>query len=1005
MIRIRYIHAVLQGVLLCGLVFCGTSPAQQSDPAAGNDESRAGETIEEIVVTGSRIPRRTSELPTPTTVIDSEILERSGTTNLGDVMHEYPALIDGIGSNGNNDQSTGSFVNAGQELLNLRGLGVDRTLVLVNGRRHVPGDSETTSVDISMIPTPLIERVEVITGGASAIYGADAVTGVVNIILKDDFEGVQIDVLGGISTESDGELVDINVTVGQNFADGRGNFFASLNYTDESEIPVVARPFSNRNPDFLANPDNTGPDDGIPDQIFVDDVRFTPLNAEGTLNLVNNAGTNMVLPIQEVAFFLPLFPDDPIGLVFDPALSDGLLPGQALYDSFTIDRTSGEVRPFDSGANCDFIACSGGDGFRTAETNTLSSPLQRVVVNLGGHYDFNPLTLHISGKYGRVESQATGQGFVFHDGVFGPYIRIERDNPFLPPAMAAEMDARGLTAAPLAVVGLNALSANTRETFQVTLGGEGSFSDRTAFEFYGQYGEVDTELRLDDVLLSRYFQALDATTDAAGNAVCRDASNGCVPLNPFNRGASPESLAFVDAGLLATVNLTQVLFGFSMNGDGWELPAGNLQYAAGVEYRRESSESVPDELMQARDPVTGDGLGLVGITAGPTPELNTFFLPIRGNYSVGEVFGELLIPIVRDRTLLQSFDLDLAARYSEYDVTGSSVSYKTGLNWTLNDVFRFRSTLSRAVRAPNIGELFSPAAPGAQFVNDPCDASNLTAGRNPENRQANCAALGLPPDFQSFAQFSARTVTSQGNPELDEESADTVTIGAVITIGDNFNVAIDYWNIEIEDTIVRFFADRILENCVDGATLDPLFCSFVTRASDGQIVNIDRKDINAGLFKGSGIDLEGNYVHDFNNGSSLTFSLIGSYLDEITFLPSAADPDTQDKRADTANRPRIRALLSTVYDIADWQLGWDVTYIGSSKIFRDVQPEELSFNKVESKIYHSLDVRYRFDDRLEIFGGVRNLADEDPPAWMNFGGILYDGVGRYFFAGARFAYR
>lgn len=1004
MIRIRYINAVLHGILLCGLLFCSASRAQQTDPASDNSESRAGEPIEEIVVTGSRIPRRTSELPTPTTVIDSAVLERSGAANLGDVMHEYPAFIGGIGSNGNNDQSTGSIVNAGQELLNLRGLGVDRTLVLVNGRRHVPGDSETTSVDISMIPTPLIERVEVITGGASAIYGADAVTGVVNIILKDDFEGVQIDVLGGISAESDGELADINVTVGQNFADGRGNFFASLNYTDESEIPVVARPFSNRNPGFLANPDNTGPDDGIPDQIFVDDVRFTPLNAEGTLNLVNNAGTNMVLPIQEVAFFLPLFPDDPIGLASDPALSDGLLPGQALYNSFTIDRTSGEVRPFDSGANCDFIACSGGDGFRIAETNTLSSPLKRVVVNLGGHYDFNPLTLHVSGKYGRVESHATGQGFVFHDGVFGPYIRIERDNPFLPPAMAAEMDARGLTAAPLAVVGLNALSANTRETFQVTLGGEGSFSDETSFDFYGQYGEVDTELRLDDVLLSRYFQALDATTDAAGNAVCRDASNACVPINPFNRGASAESLAFVDAGLLITVNLTQVLFGFSMNGDGWELPAGNLQYAAGVEYRRESSESVPDELMQARDPATGNGLGLVGITAGPTPELNTFFLPIRGDYSVGEVFGELLIPIVRDRTLLQSLDLDLAARYSDYDVIDSSLSYKTGLNWTLNDVFRLRSTLSRAVRAPNIGELFSPAAPGAQFVNDPCDASNLTAGRNPENRQANCAALGLPPDFQSFAQFSARTVTSQGNPELDEEVADTLTLGAVITIGDNFTIALDYWNIEIEDTIVRFFADQILENCVDGAALDPLFCSFVTRSSDGQIVNIDRKDINAGLFKGSGIDLEGNYVHDFDNGSSLSLGLTGSYLDEITFLPSAADPDTQDKRADTQNRPRVRALLSTVYDIANWQLGWDVTYIGSSKIFRDVQPEELSFNKIESKIYHSLNVRYRFDDRLEIFGGVRNVADEKPPIWLSFGGILYDGVGRYFFAGARFAY-
>jgi outer membrane receptor protein involved in Fe transport len=526
-----------------------------------------------------------------------------------------------------------------------------------------------------------------------------------------------------------------------------------------------------------------------------------------------------------------------------------------------------------------------------------------------------------------------------------------------------------------------------------------------SFDFYGQYGEVDTEVGLADVLLSRYYQALDATTDASGIAVCRDPSGGCVPLSPFNHGASADARAFTDAGVEATVNLTQLLFGFSIQGEGRGLPAGELQYAAGVEYRRESSKNIPDELMQARDPVTGNGLGLIGLTSGPAPELNTVFLPIVGDYSVGEIFGELLIPVISDRAWLQSLELDVAARYSDYDVIDSSLSHKTGLNWILNDVFRFRATYSRAIRAPNIGELFSPAVSGSAFVTDPCDASNLNAGRNPANRQANCAALGLPPDFQSLAEFFPQTTTGQGNPDLTEESADTVTLGAIITIGSSFNVAIDYWDIEIEDAVVRFGPDQTLANCVDGAAADPVFCSFVTRASDGQIVNVDLKDINAGLFNGSGIDLESNYVLEFESGNTLNFNLIASYLDEITFLPNPADPVTLEKQADTLNRPRVRALFGTVFDSANWQLAWDMNYIGSSRFRRDVQPEELPFNKIDSKIYHALSVRYRFDDRLEVFGGVRNLTDEEPPILNNYGGVLYDAVGRYYFGGARFNYQ
>lgn len=958
--------------------------------------------MEEIIATGSRIPRSSAELPTPTTVIDAAVLERSGAANLGDVLHGYPALVAGVGSNGNNDQGSG-IDTAGLELLNLRGLGPNRTLVLVNGRRHVPGDSGTTAVDISMIPPALIERVDIITGGASAIYGADAVAGVVNIILKDHFDGLRLDVLGGISAENDGESYDLTMTFGRNVAAGRGNVFVSLNHADENGIPVTARAYANRTPAYIANSADTGPDDGVPALLFFNDVRFRPLSQEGILHLVNNATTNPFLPMQDVAFRLPLLPDDPLGLVSDPVLSAGLEAGQPLFDSLTFDRISGEVRPFVSGSVCDVPRCSDGDGFRPSETNMLSSPLERTVANMGGHYDFDGVTVSARAAFGRVESFATGQGFVVHAAGALPYVRIERDNPFLPATMTAAMDARGLTAAPLAVLGLTSSADSRRDTWQVTLAGSGDFDDHLSFDVYGQYGEVDAEIELADVLLSRYFQALDATTDEDSNPVCRDPANDCVPLNPFNRGGSAEARAFTDAGLETTTHLTQLLFGFSVGGQGWGLPAGTLRYAAGVEYRRESSEFLPDELMQARDPVTGNGLGLIGLTRGPTPELNRYFLPVVGEYSVGEVFGEVLIPIVSDRTWLKKIDLDLAARYSDYDIVESSWTYNAGLNWAVTDSFRLRGTYSRAVRAPNIRELFAPPSTSIQFVIDPCDRDWLTLGRNPENRQANCAALGLPPDFESLSEFG--TVTSQGNPGLTEESADTATAGAVITIRDKFDVALDYWDIDIHDAIVRFDASQTLANCVDGVTLDPVFCSMVTRSPDGQIVNVDRRDINSGQLEGRGIDLEANYFVGLSREGFLRFNLTGSYIDEMTFTPNAADRGTQDKLAGTQNRPRVRALFRTIYDIDRWQLGWDVTYVGSSKIFAGVQPEQLSVNRIESKTYHSVNARYRFHDGLEIFGGVRNITNERPPPWKNYGGILYDAVGRFYFAGVRMTYQ
>ena len=969
------------------------------------------EAIEEVIVTGSRIARSSAELPTPTTVIDAESLERTGASNLGDVLHSYPAMLAGIGNDANNDSNSNfNLKSAGLELVNLRGLGTERTLVLVNGRRHVAGQPGTSAVDLAMIPTALIERVDIITGGASAIYGADAITGVVNLILKDDFEGLQLDLKGGISGKSDGDRSDINVTWGSNFHEGRGNVTLSGSYTDEEAVLFPARPFANRNPAFLANSRNTGPADGIADEVLAQDVRYTPINGEGIMTLINSAGS--FPPAQNIIFGLPGFPDNPLGIGTDRFAGGALnflrgdLPdGASLYDAFTIDRETGEVRPFQSGSPARCIACDGGDGFRTNETNTLSSPLERTVLNMYAKYDFEDLTMFAQAKYGKSESGATGQGAIFHDGNFGPYIDMQRDNPFLPAALAAEMDARGLTHAPLAVVGLNSAADNTRETYQITIGGNGTFNNGINYDFYGQYGNVDVEIQRADILTSRYFQALAATTDASGNAVCRDPSDGCLPLNPFNKQASAEARAYVDGGVVDTAEIEQTVFGFSFSGDAFNLPAGEVQYAAGLEYRKEESSFTPDILSQAFDPETGIGLGLVGGELAFNPDENRYRLPSAGEYDATELFGEVTVPLLTDKPMAQSLTMDLAARYTDHSITGGDSTYKTGFNWTLNDTLRLRTTFSKAVRSPNIDELFKPNESTGQFVADACHTGNLDGGPNAVNRQANCLALGIPANFSSLADVSTRTIVGSGNDQLDPEEADTYTLGAVISLGDSFTFTMDYWDIEITDAITQFEPNDILSSCVDGAALDDSFCSLIVRADSHQISRINVTNINAAEFLASGIDIEANYGRDLGAGI-LSLSATTSYLDELQ-TKANANSDTAGPRilVDSFGYPRWRGLIDTVYSFDKFQISWLISYVGSSKWSNDGAPEQyLGNNEVDAVVYHDLNLRYTHNDHLQLFAGVNNLLDEEPPNMpeINTGGLLYDAMGSYYFFGLRY---
>ncbi|WP_286269246.1 TonB-dependent receptor domain-containing protein [Thalassotalea hakodatensis] len=963
----------------------------------GQQVIAAEEDNERITVTGSRIKHSSAQTTTPTTVIDAEAIAQSGVKNIADLMNKLPALLNGVGGSAINNNNGGNINNAGLELANLRGLGTNRTLVLVDGRRHVAGSAGSSAVDLSMIPTSMVERVEVITGGASAIYGADAVTGVVNFIMRKNIEGFEIDASMGETRFNDGESKDLSLQYGLTYAGGKGSLTMHASYSKEEEISIRARDYANKNHTFDSNPANGSNDDGVPDLIFFDDQRFQALSAEGLFYVPNQNYSFGDLPITMVSTVIgaPVFADDPFGFN---------------YDTYTIDREDGHFRDFQAGTNCRVVPCEGGDGFRTEETGTLNVPSERTLFSLATHYDINNNhRLYAEIKYGKTESAASDQASVFHDDNFGPLITITNENPFRPQPLVDIMDQRGLQSVGLAVIGLNARSDTTRETTQFVIGGDGFLGDYH-YTYYAQHGKVSTELLNDDVLNENYYRALDAVTGPNGEAVCREAAEHpeCVAYDPIFFRASDEAKAYASVQLLTADEIEQTIVSATIGGEAFETDAGYADFVVGLEYRDESSQSKPDPLSQATDS-DGIGSGLVGSRTGPTRDQNTYLRPINGSYHVAEVFGEMLIPLINGQTLVEKLELELAGRYADHSITGGDFTYKVALNWSIFEDLRLRSTYSHAVRAPNIEELFTPEQATAANMVDPCSSSNIGSGPQDGNRIDNCAAIGIAEGFVSTADFGTRTELRGGNTDLDPESADTYTLGLVITPLDELSIAIDYWDVEIEDAITTYNPSFILNNCVDGQSVNDKFCDLVNRNEMGQITAVHTESINVAAFVASGVDLDVNYSLDLGDTGGLNVHIKGTYLDERKFFNNIEDPNDKSSFAGQAGSPHLRALINTSYHYEDLNVSWSMNYIGRSTFNKEATEETYEDwfnNEVGSYVYHNINVDYQITNDLSAYLGVNNLTDKRPPALpnLNAGSLLYDGIGRKYYAGIRYTF-
>ena len=907
---------------------------------AQSESNQDPEVLEEVLVTGSRIQRSGFETATPVNVVGQKLIEESGYANVYDVLKSVPSIGVGLGSA---NASPGALSNpeAGASFVNLRGLGVDRSLVLVDGLRRVSGSSQSSAVDVSMIPAGLIERVETITGGASAVYGADAVSGVVNIITKDEMEGLEMSISSGASTEgSGGERIGFDLAGGTGFDDDRGSLVFGVSYSKEEELRATQRDFSSRQLFVTNNPDNTGPDDGIPDTINLDDSAIWIFATTGAFNLGGQWYTA------------------------DP-----------------------DVRLIDTGVPYGIYGV-GAEGFRQVDFSRLRQEQETIATRASLNYElFDGINFFFDADYGQTTTVGSAQPDNTTGGGGYTINSLQRDNPLIPADLAASMDANGLT-----TLGFLRAYANwgnrtptfDRTSFSFAAGFEGTLQNDWDWSVSFQDSRFENNSKWSNYAITENLaNAIDVIADpVTGEPVCRSGAAGCVPIYPLSQEPmSPEQDAYIRHTALRFHRNEQRVAAASLAGNLMDLPAGSLQFAAGLEHREEEIKSMDDGLARQ---------GALHLFRGQEPQ--------DAEMSVKEAYLELVVPVIAEMPFIQQLDIEAAVRSSDYDTIGSTTASKIGLNWAISDDLRIRASSSTSVRAPNLSELFSPGVTTGAFLIDPCDITQINLGAS--SRAANCAALGIPVGWANPNAANAKELITGGNPGLTEEESDSFTFGLVITPDaiKGLSLSIDYWDIEITDAIGSFGASDIIKKCVDSPSLANNFCPMITRDSQLSIERIDVARINVGRLNASGIDFGGAYGFDIAGGD-LSINLNGSFLMEHEELIDGSDPTSLFISRNNPNNPKLRSNLNLTYQKGPLSLGLNTRYIGSTIYDPNALTDETSDKPlVPSRVYNDLIIGYEFENEIRVTGTITNIGDVNPPRIGNlFLGALgnYDNTGRF----------
>ena len=926
-------------LLLESTILVGLASVAMATPAfaQSNDESS-----DEIVVTGSRIVKRDFVTNSPVVTVGEQQFDLTNTINTEGLLNTLPQLVPGLDRTSNNP-------GGGIATIDLRGLGTARTLVLVDGQRFIPTTGGGT-VDINNIPTALIEDVEVVTGGASAVYGSDAVAGVVNFILKDDFEGAELSSSYELTERGDAGIFSADLTIGGNFADDRGNVVFNAAYTDRNALFQGDREFS-----------------------------FFDQDDDGTGEGFNNGGSSGI-PEGRVG---GIFPDGNAG-VFEP---------------------NGDIRPLD------------GDSFNFNPVNFLQLPQERLQFSAKSHYDVTDrLTFKASGLFARNEVNQQLAPTPIFEPRGGDPLRISLDgNPFLTPAAqqiisdgagaGVDTDGDGIddeflqgafgVRRRLVEVGPR-IGRSEFSTFQLSVGAEYELSDTWTADITLTEGRSNGAENQDgNIDVPRFNQALlladadgdgNVDLDANGNASCSDtSSNGaitnCVPINIFGLGnITPEAADFIRTIAVTDqeYELTNVTLNLVGDTSGtFELPGGPIGLAIGGEYRDEFFSFNPSQNVASSS--------ISGFNGAP---------PVRGEFDVVGVYGEAYLPILADAPFAEILALELAARYEDYSTAGEAESYKVAGEWAPSSAIRFRGSFNTAVRAPSIGELFAPQGENFPGALDPC-ASTFTGDAA---TQAICLGAGVPQSNigSSVIDLPSGQVReiSGGNPNLFEETAETLTLGAVFSPDfiPNLTLSVDYFDITIDDVIADFGggANNVISTCFNDTEQGGLgspFCNAITRGQDGLITEISVNSQNVASLDVTGVDIGLNYTHDLGAKGLLGFNYNGTYTDTNTLVPfeGGAPIACAGNFGETCGEPiptfKHRATGSWANGPLTAQLVWRL--IGSTDDDGSLAPLVVTTDSLSTEHYFDASGSWDISDNFLMTVGVDNVLDTDPPILGN----------------------
>ncbi|HEX7011314.1 MAG TPA: TonB-dependent receptor [Steroidobacteraceae bacterium] len=876
----------------------GPALAQSTGPTQPAAQREAQEvSLEEVVVSGSRIELAGFDQPTPTTVLGAVEIRQAARVNLQQALNELPQTRNSVSPN----QSIAN-TSSGTAPLELRGLGVARTLTLVNGRRFV-GDN-----NLNFVPTSLVERVELVTGGASAAWGSGAVSGVANIILNDNLEGVTVGAQTGESSRGDGQRHAFDAAFGTNFADGAGHFMIGAEYVNDKGIGIGGR---KDRPWFGA---------GI--------VEIAP----GQFELQPN-----IDGLAPITFGGTILSGSLAGQVFDP---------------------DGSVRPAQES-----------DFFGLYDTLIVGSPLERLGSYARVSYDIGETTVWVDAVYGRSD---VNQPFLPDPANSVLAFAVSATNPFLSPEIRQTLADAG---EPAFVLGR--FSRDTfflqfdalRETKEVAVGIEGAFGGGWKYDAHFSHGELDSRMRFyNSAIPANFLRAIDAV-DVGGQIVCSvnadaDPTNddpACVPFNPFGEGAaSPEAMDYVRGTQMQDAVTKLDSAAVRLQGDPLSLWAGPLSIAVGAEWRRESQSERAGEL---------DLAGVFG-----TPLAND---PLSGSFNVKEGFFEALAPLVENESL--ELDLNGAARYSDYSLSGGIWSWKLGGTARLFKDVLIRATRSRDIRAPSISELFAVNALNIRPVVD-----NDTEGR----------------DHPDYNPNPTATILSGGNRDLVPEVAQAWTAGITFSPSflPGFDLSVDYYDIEIDNAISTPSTADITAACAAG---DADACARVIRDETGTITQVSAVAQNIAAFETSGFDIEASYQASlFNLPGSVRLRALATYVNELIFDSGSNVRDTAGDVGDsvTDGLPKWRANFSIAYLTDVFMVDARVRYVGGGK-FND----ELNIvnGDIGGRSYLDLGAELTLNDKYTIFGRVSNVFDKHPPLITTTYSPHYDVVGRFFTVGAR----